>query len=47
MKKLTIVFFLMFTLVGLCAGLAFPHKITVSDTNENEKNVYHQKRRKI
>jgi hypothetical protein len=40
MKKLIIGFFLMFMLVGICAGLAFPHKVTISDTNENEKNGY-------
>ncbi|MFC2145736.1 Ig-like domain-containing protein [Acidobacteriota bacterium] len=40
MKKFIIVFFLMFTLVGICTGLTFPHKVTISDTNENEKNGY-------
>lgn len=40
MKKLIIVFFLMFTLVGIWAGLAFAHKVTINDTNEDEKNGY-------
>jgi len=40
MKKFIIVFFLVFMLVGIWAGLAFPHKITISNTNEVEKNGY-------
>jgi hypothetical protein len=40
MKKFTIVFFLVFTLVGICAALTFPHKITFSNTNEDENNGY-------
>jgi len=40
MKKIIIVFFLVFMLVGICAGSAFPHMVTISDTNEVEKNGY-------
>lgn len=40
MKKLIIVFFTLFTLMGICAGLAFPYKVILSDTNEDEKKGY-------
>ena len=40
MKKLIIVFFTMFTLMGICVGLDFPQKVTFSDTNEYEKTGY-------